>query len=550
MAHLRANFVLLLATVSLCTTGCTGEVEGDGARTGEPRPTGGPAGETFPESKAVEPIVRRLTADEYARTVRDVVGVELGEADLERFPEARPIEGCIHVASGQTASTDHVRAYAELARVVTADASFDNFRTTHSQCSDPTYECAEAFIMSAGAALFRRPLRDDEMNSLGAFVDAILPEQVTYDEVTALVAEAMLQSPGFLYLLQGETEGSARRTLDGYEMAARLSYFLWGSAPDEALYQAAASGELEQVDAIEAQARRMLEDRARIAEGIGRFVVDWARLESLPDDDGLKGKRIEGAVAYYRDRVESANDMFALYGDGSLFADDALAEAYGLEPEGGNGMAEYAVPGGMGPGGLLGQPGVVAGMTNADGGEIVARGLFLMSQLFCEVPPQFNAALQDAIDEFIEEQPADASDRQIADTRLERPACAGCHGSFDPLAYGFEQFDYLGAFRTEDEFGNTLTTDGWIPGLLSDDGVDVAYEDTDALMSLLRESLKVRRCLTRHQTEYALGLKLGDGQARAVAEISAAAEAAGGSHEGLVMAIVTHELFRTTAVVP
>ena len=216
----------------------------------------------------------------------------------------------------------------------------------------------------------------------------------------------------------------------------------------------------------------------------------------------------------------------------------------------GNGMGEYALPAGMGPGGLLGQPGIVAGMTNADGGEIVARGLFLMSQLFCEVPPQFNAALQEAIDEFVEEQPADASDRQIADARLERPACAACHGSFDPVAYGFEQFDYLGAFRTADEFGNTLTTDGWIPGLLSDDGVDVAYEDTDALMSLLMESLKVRRCMAQHQTEYALGLKLGEGQARAVAEIGAASEAAGGSHEGLVMAIVTHELFRTTAVVP
>lgn len=68
-----------------------------------------------------------------------------------------------------------------------------------------------------------------------------------------------------------------------------------------------------------------------------------------------------------------------------------------------------------------------------------------MAQLFCETPPQFAASLQDAIDEFIEEQPADASDREIADVRLTRGECASCHSMFDPLAYGFEQFDYLEA---------------------------------------------------------------------------------------------------------
>jgi hypothetical protein len=493
--------------------------------------------------------VRRLPPDELERTVRDVVGVSLSASDLVGLPEARPIEGFIHVASGQTVSTDHVRAYAELAGVIVNDPAFDEFRDAHSGCLDLTRTCGDAFIESAGQSLFRRPLSGEEMDAFGLLFDAVVAEQADYREATSLVAEAMLQSPGFLYLLQAENDGGGTRMLDGYEMASRLSYFLWGSAPDEALYEAAARGELSTPAQLENQAMRMLQSRERVQEGVARFVVDWARLESLPDDDGLKSARIDGAVAYYADRVEAEADLFALYGDGSLFANGALASAYGLEPET-NEMAEYILPVDMGPGGLLGQPGIVAGMTNADGGEIVARGLFLMAQLFCETPPQFAASLQDAIDEFIEEQPADASDREIADVRLTRSECASCHSTFDPLAYGFEQFDHLGAFRTADEFGNVLATDGWVPAVLSDEGAQQPYDDAEGLMSLLRQSLAVRRCMTKQQTEYALGLKLGNGQERFVAEIGAAAEAGGGTHESIVLAIVTHELFRTTAVMP
>ncbi len=552
MAHLRANFRYSWLAALLLVTACTGEVGGTSRSEGpggNPLPTGGPADEVFADPEALSPIVRRLTTDEYARTVRDVIGVTLPQQDLGLLPAARPIEGFVHVASGQTVSTDHVRAYSELARKIVRDGGFTAFIDAHADCRDSTRACGQSFIASAGAVIFRRPPAQSQAEAFGALFDSLIAEEPNFEEAARATTEAMLQSPGFLYLLQNETEGRSTRTLDAYEMASRLSYFLWGSAPDEALYEAAAAGELAQSDGIEAQALRMLEDRQRVQEGLARFVVDWARLQSLPDDDGLKGDRIAAAVAYYTDRVESGADLFALYGDGRVFFTPPLAEAYGLQAQG-DGMREYTLPMGMGPGGLLGQPGIVAGMTNADGGEIVARGLFLMGQLFCETPPSFLASLQEDIDEFIAEQPDDASDRQIADTRLLRDTCAGCHSSFDPLAYGFEQFDYLGAFRTADEFGNVLTTDGWIPALLADDPRDVPYADTDEYMGLLAQSLKVRRCLAEHQTEFALGLKVGRGQERAVAEIGAAAQAGDGSHDSLVLAIVTHEVFRTAAVVP
>ncbi len=543
MPYLR---VTLIAWAVLCF-GCSGTV---GGASPDQLPTGGPPGETFPAEAPVSPIVRRLTADEYARTVRDVIGVTLPPNNLAQLPVGRPIEGFVNVASGQTVSTDHVRAYANLARLVVADAGFGSFVDAHSACEDPTRTCGETFIESAGKVILRRPVSDEDTARFAALFDAVVAEDATFREAVGFVTEAMLQSPGFLYLLQIENQGGGTtRDLDGYEMASRLSYFLWGSAPDEALYEAAASGDLGGAEGLEAEAMRMLSDRERVQEGLARFVVDWARLQSLPDDDGLKSDRIEAAVAYYANRVESGSDLFALYGDGQVFLTGALADSYGVPSEGAE-MQSYQLPTGMGPGGLLGQPGIIAGMTNADGGEIVARGLFLMAQLFCETPPQFAASLQDAIDAFVAEQPADASDRDIAEARLLRPECAACHASFDPLAYGFEQFDFQGSFRTGDELGNTLQTDGWIPGRVSDDGTDVPYADVEAYMALLGQSLSVRRCMTRHQAEFALGLRMQSGQERAVAEIGTAVELSGGDHESLVAAIVTNDVFRKAAIVP
>src|SRR5690606_15663666 len=157
-----------------------------------------------------------------------------------------------------------------------------------------------------------------------------------------------------------------------------------------------------------------------------------------------------------------------------------LAEHLDL-PSQGEGLRPYDLSGAPGRIGLLTHPGLVSGMTNADGGAIVARGLFLQTQLFCQETPSPPAALQDAIDDFVEELPETASDRMIAETRLEREQCGNCHGGFDPLAYGLEQFDYQGRFRSEDEHGNPLATNGWIPARVRTEGDDLSYDDVEEL---------------------------------------------------------------------
>ena len=458
----------------------------------------------------------------------------------------------VHVASAQTVSPEHVRAYALVARGVVASIDRAAFFSEHTSCTDASSACGAELVERAGTLLFRRPLRGDEASALTTLFDAVIADGGSFDEAGSAVVEAMLQSPGFLYLLEPERHAPgapARRARDGYEMASRLSYFLWSSAPDAALLEAAASGALDTPEDAMREAERMLED-PRSRRSKERFLRDWALLDSLPDDDGLRPELIETATAFYADHAARGESLFELLRAPRAFLTPALAAAYGV-PSAGPGVREYDLSGLPGRAGLLSQPGVLAGMTNADGGAIVARGLFLQRQIFCGTPPDPPATLGEAIDAFAAAQPPDASDRAIAEARLMRSECAACHMHFDPLAYAFERFDFRGAFRDTDEHGNTLSTDGWIPSSLRGEaGADAAYESIDDYVGLLADEPRVQRCMVQRQIEYAVGARLGSTHAPTVAELVGALRVGTASHTELVRALVAHDLFRIVALEP
>lgn len=528
------------AVMALGLSGCTGAISDPG---GAP-----PILPPIPGSTVFEPlspVVRRLTREEYAQTLSDVVGITLTGTQIASIPEDRPLEGFAHIASGQTVLPEHVLAYNELAGVATSDPAFVDFAARHSECTEATRVCGDSFIRSAGYALFRRPITDEDAAPFETLFTAMLDEDADYAEASEAVVQSMLQSPGFIYLLQRErdaTDGSDDenvRVIRGYEMASKLSYFLWGAPPDEVLYEAAASGRLDTPDGVEAEAMRMLGENARVRRSVARFLIDWARLESLPDEDGLKDDLIASAVEYYVDRVENDANLFSLFSDQDVFLTPRLAEAYG---EGGG--DDLRVIQRAEGGGLLGQPGVIAGMTNADGGEIVARGLFLLSQLFCGNPPNFPVELQGAIDEFVAGQPEDASDRDIAAARLERSECGSCHRSFDPLAYGFERYNHRGLPRTEDEHGNVLRVDGWIPLGLHGSPSEQAYDGFSSYMRLLDGNSRIRACLAQKQVEFAIASRVGLNQQGAVTDLVAAATESS-THRSMVRTLVRHDVFRT-----
>jgi hypothetical protein len=546
----------------LALSACTARLDAPGAIAGagaadEPEPaTSGPDAppepsdpgrgpETpVPDLRPLDPLVRRLTKDEYVYTVEDRFELTLSADDRRLLPDDRPLEGFVNIATGQSALPDHAWAYARVAERVATSPEAGVFIAAHG-CGSTSTACGRAFVRSAGTALFRGPPSDPVVQGYAAVFDAAVAEGLDFESSARWTLRALLQAPEFLYRLEDETKGTEPRTVGGYEMATRLSYLLWATAPDAALMEAAANGALDTPDGVLAQTERLLSDADRVNRVLDRFILDWSGLESIPDDDGLKSELQRSTIAFYEDFVARGGDLFALLTEPSAHLTPALAEAYGLEPTG-PGVRAYDLRDAPNRGGLLGQPGVLAGMTNADGGAIVARGLFLQRQLFCGDTPDPPASLQESIDRFAAEQPPDASERQIADVRMQRNECAVCHSAFDPLAYGFERFDHRGAVRAEDEHGNALRTDGWIPAIHAG-GADVAYAGFDDYMRQLEQTPGVKRCLVQRQLEYALGSRLDEAQTRAVLDVVDALEVSGGTYGDLIRALVVHDVFRTAA---
>jgi len=534
--------IRVVTCVSLLAFACTGEIGDANGR--DPALEPNPEDPTVPlpdaELEPVEPLLRRLTRDEYAYTLEDVLGVRLAADDMAELPVDRPLAGFVNVASGQSVEPDHVRAYHRLAARVADDPAAMAWMDDQVECAELAASCRDALVDALGRALFRRPLDARETDLFAALFDSVVAEEETFERARRAVLQAMLQSPPFLYLVMQERDGDETRTVGGYEMASRLSYLAWASAPDDALYAAAEDGTLDTPEGVRNQLQRLLEDE-RSERVRSRFLLDWAGLESIPDDDGLKAELTEAAVAYYLAQTEGDRPLAEIFDTPRAHLTPALAEAWGLDSAG-DGVRDYDLSDLEGRAGLLAQPGVVAGMTNADGGAIVARGLFLQRQLFCGEPPDPPASLQEEIDAFVAELPEDASDRSIAETRLMRGECGSCHAAFDPLAYAFEHFDHRGAYRSEDEHGNSLRDDGWIPESYGD--AEVPYAGFDEYVALIAEHPRVQRCFVQRHLEYALGARLERAQLPGVVDVAEEAR----TWDAMLSALVAHDLFRVMHV--
>ncbi|MEL6341086.1 MAG: DUF1592 domain-containing protein, partial [Myxococcota bacterium] len=448
-------------------------------------------------------LARRLTHREYEWTLEDLFELELSSEELSALPVDEPLSSFARVDVNLSPSRFHVRAYSEVAEIVAERLDLSALAQQFADCDLAQNGCPSAFIENLGLRLFRRPLDVDEAQRFKSLWDAVVELEATPTESASAVLQAMLQSPQFLYLITDETQ-SGVHALGSYEIASRLSFFIWGAGPDERLLAEAESGAILEPDARRLSVERMFDDDTRVRRSLTRFIEDWVKLDRIPNSDGLKGDRVEGAKRFYVDALMEDRPFFDLLTDAAVYLSPELATLYGIE-SGEAGVQRYELDAQEPAKGLLAQPGVLAGMTNADGGSIVSRALFVVERLFCEEVPPPPDSLQDDIDEFVDNLPEDASAREIADVRLGREECAVCHTQFDPLAFALETFDASGA--RVDEPGQPV--DGWIPAYLTDDGERQEFSDMAEFIEILADSEKVHECFVRQHIDFALGSILG-----------------------------------------
>jgi hypothetical protein len=449
--------------------------------------------------------IRRLTRWEYANSVADIfkVAPPMGLADL--LPADIRANGFSNDFAGQLVSLEHVTSYSGAADAVGAAlANAPTWLTPFAACGATTAVCRDQIVHALGLHLFRRPTTTAELATFGGLFDAaVAAGQATAPAAATVVVRAMLQTPQFLYRLEAQTAapGAAARALDNFEIATRLSYFLWSSAPDDTLLTAAQAGDLTNPDKLHAQVTRMLTG-AHARQVIQRYFREWLSLDDL--DDANRGAAFTPQLAadmkqetldvVGADLWDAKNPLLSMFTSKSTLVTPLLAKHYGLPAPGAGGRVSTATA--PGRTGILTHASVLTVNGDADA-SIVLRGLYVMRKVLCgdvPAPPPGVASVVLA--------PATASQRVKSDARLANQPCQSCHSQFDPLAYAFEPFDNIGALQTKDVNGNAVKSDGWltVPG-----GTNVPYTATDDYMAALVKDPRVGDCMATHVAQFAWG---------------------------------------------
>jgi hypothetical protein len=498
--------------------------------------------------------IRRLTIREYDNAVRDLLGDDTRPAERGGIP---PDESGSGFASNLTSPASELllERYRNVAEDIAQRAvtALDDLLPCSAQDGDA---CATSFIETFGRRAYRRPLAEQEVAAhLGAYTrvrqgsDEVDPG--SFEDGIRTVLQTILQSPHFLYRVELPGEGTeAVAALRPYELATRLSFFLWQSIPDDELLDLAESGQLGEADVLEAQTRRMLDD-ARAEEVIGDFHVQWLGLSEIASVDVPADVYPEFAEA--RDDLARETSLFAQWvtreRDGRLatlltepvgFVSAATAPLYEVDPPDGDELVRVDLD----PerrSGLLTQAGLLAVTSRVGKTSPPVRGKFLYERVLCGPP--------------VEPPPGDAPPfpKQVAGlTKKElfeehrKNGCAYCHVAIDPLGFALENYDVVGRYRTVDEFDETVDASV----VLAQTDVDGPVVGAVELGAKLATSAQVRACVARQWVRFALGRRETNEDACSLETLTASFEASDGHVRDLIVAIATSDAFRVTGREP
>lgn len=542
--------------------------------------------------------LRRLTPTEYNHTMRDLLGIpehelrEEGDEEDAAWPYAFapdvPIHGFEGMVEGQLPSPVLVeqtqRAANHFARMV-PDAPY------FSACDD---DCPRASLHRLAQRAWRRPLTPSE----GKRVDALFDEaRAAHGETVAVqvVASALFQSPQFLFLME-QRDGQT----SSWEMASRLSYFLWDSMPDAELFEAASRDELRTEKQVRKQAERMLAD-PRARQMVVRFHRQWLELDDvyatrqdlttyaetyapqivplLAEEGPQEAEELwSGLLIAMRHGMVREAELFVektvFEGEGTLRS--LLTDHHGYvsevvidEPWSGS-TADITQPieylqgppvyqtflddGNLGfditwrpvtfdptqRAGVLTLPAVLAAKSHPVHPAPILRGTFLLERIACEAPgqPPDGAALFAPADAI----DAEATNRVRTEAATAQPGCVECHAVLNPLGFAMERFDSMGGWRETDN-GQPVDASGILR--LSEDPTEPAFDGPVHLAWLLANSSQVTRCYAEQWTRYALGRELKPEEGAAFQRIVHDFSASGTDVQQLLVGIAASEVFRS-----
>lgn len=491
--------------------------------------------------------LRRLTAEQYDHTIRDLLGLD-GGYTVDFSPDERI--GAFK-SNGNAAVVElQVEEYMTAAEAVAVDATADLAQLLPCDAAEGD-SCAQEFLADFTMHAYRRPLDPGELDRVvSVYLSGKDAAGGDVQNGLRVAIAAVLQSPFFLYHVEfGQPQAAGDLVaLDGYELASRLSYFLWDSMPDDALFDAAGAGALDDADGVREQVDRMLSS-PKAQDTIASFHQQWLGVDELehaekdpemfPGYDSTLAESMKQDVASFAQWVMTEGDgrlSTLLTANITLTDDPRLHAVYGVTPPVGRAPGEPIELPASERAGLLTMPAVMAEHAHPDQTSPIHRGVMLRQDFLCQQLPPPPAD----VDNVPPSPDPDATTRERFAQHTNDPACSGCHVQIDPLGFGLEGYDSIGAFRTEENNGLPIDNAGEI--VLSD--VDGPFVGGPELASMLAESDFVGTCFSRQWFRYALGRVEGDADACAVDGISKAFNESGQDVRVLLREIALSSAFR------
>jgi hypothetical protein len=363
-------------------------------------------------------------------------------------------------------------------------------------------------------------------------------------------------SPHFIYREEtsvGVGTGGDAKPLNGFELATRLSYFLWSTMPDDVLSASADSGKLTSDPAeLAAQVDRMLADPKSSALTTS-FATRWLTLYRLDDvapdakaypgfDDALRVAAQQETATFFSKLIADNLPLATLIDADFTYANARLARHYGIAAAG-DALTRVSLAG-TPRAGLLTQASFLMGNAHPDRSSPVHRGDWILNRILCAATPPPPNEIDGVEIPPLPPVTAGVSGRQFLEQHRANPKCAACHTYIDPLGLGLENFDGIGAYRTRDS-GIAIDASGTYPA-------GGTFNGAAELVKLIAKDSRYPSCVSRQLLTYGVGRPFSDGPAityaKALAEHAMAAQQ--GNWRSWLAMIASSEAFRTNRAEP
>jgi hypothetical protein len=520
---------------------------GAGGQPGSNPPTTNPDG-SKPDALDVNRVpIHRLNNDEYDNTMRDLLGTK--GTPGRGFIEDEKAFGFDVIASAFGMTDAQFEQYFNAADSLVEEA-FGNatLKSKLFTCTTTDGTCVKKVITDFGLRAWRRPLTKDEVDELASLQKDAAGLGEDFAGSMKHVVKTMLSSVPFLYRVEIDSDPSsaAAHALGSYEMASRLSYLLWSTMPDQALFDSAKKGDLAKVDGLSAELARMLaDDRAK--QFVTNFAGQWLGMRDMQAhqvepsvfpswNEKLRTGMVQEGFSYFDEFLSGDRDVNDFFTADVNFVTPELASLYGVS--GGSSTGARITNTEDPRRGFLGLAGFLTMTSFSYRTAPTLRGKWVLENLLCVdvKPPPANVPKLDAAGA----DPAALQSENVRE-RLEahrqNPTCNNCHKILDPIGLGLENFDGIGKYRTKYENGDTIDASGVMP-----DGAQ--FSGITELSTVLSADERFADCVSKKMLTYALSREVVDSDAPYLKQIRDGWTDDGYGLTSLLQRIVSNDTFR------